>query len=77
LITDEDLVRAVTDALRRDAAASAAQVRVSAHDGTVDITGEAPNETTARAVERAASRVPGVQVLHNMVAIGKPAALAS
>jgi osmotically-inducible protein OsmY len=77
LITDEDLVHAVTDALRRDAAASAAQVQVSAHDGTVDITGEAPNRATARAVEKAASRVPGVQVLHNMVAIGKPAGLAS
>ena len=77
LITDEDLASAVTDAIRRDTAASAAQVQVKAHDGTVDITGEAPDRATARAVERVAGQVAGVQVVHNMVAIRKPAALAS
>ena len=77
LITDDDLANEVTDAIRRDSVASAAQVQVKAHDGTVDITGEAPDRATARAVERVAGQVHGVQVVHNMVAIRKPAALAS
>jgi len=74
LITDEDLSRAVTDAIRRNPASSAAHVRVSAHEGTVDITGEAPDRATARAVDRVASQVPGVQVVHNIVAVRRPAA---
>ena len=77
LITDEELAGAVTEAIRRDPAAAAAQVQVSAHDGTVDITGEAPDRATVRAIERVAGQVPGVQVLHNVVAVRKPAGLAS
>jgi osmotically-inducible protein OsmY len=77
LITDDGLARTVGEAIRRDAAASAAQVQVKAHDGTVDITGEAPDSASARAVERVASQVPGVQVLHGMVAVRRPAGLAS
>jgi len=74
LITDEDLSRAVTEAIRRDPGTSAAQVQVNAHEGTVDITGEAPDRATVRAIERVASQVPGVQVMHNMVAVRRPAA---
>jgi osmotically-inducible protein OsmY/sporulation protein YlmC with PRC-barrel domain len=74
LITDEDLADAVVAAIRRDPATSAAQVQVNAHDGTVDITGEAPDRATARAAERVASQVPGVQVVHNIVAVRRPAA---
>jgi len=77
LITDEDLARAVTEAIQRDRAAAAAQVQVSAHDGTVDITGEAPDRATVRAIERVAGQVPGVQVLHNVVAVRNTAGLAS
>jgi hyperosmotically inducible protein len=69
LITDADLAKAVSEAIRRDATASAAEVRVSAHDGTVDISGAAPDRATARRIESLASQVPGVQVLHNMVTI--------
>jgi osmotically-inducible protein OsmY len=77
LITDEDLARAVTDAIRHNPVTSAAQVQVSAHDGTVDITGEARDRAAARAVDRVASQVAGVQVVHNTVAVRKPAGLAS
>jgi osmotically-inducible protein OsmY len=77
LITDEDLARAVTDAIRRDPAASTAQVQVIARDGTVDITGEVPDRAAARAVDRVAGQVPGIQVVHNMVAVRKPASLTS
>jgi osmotically-inducible protein OsmY len=77
LVTDDGLAQAVTEAIARDPAASAATVNVNAHYGTVDITGEAPDRATAQAVERVAGQVPGVQVLHNMVAIRKPAGLAS
>ena len=72
LVTDEDLGRAVTEAVRRDPATSAAQVWVSAHLGTVDITGVAPDAPTARKIESVASQVPGVQVVHNVVSIRKP-----
>ena len=74
LITDDDMARAVTEALRTDPGTKAANVNLSAHHGTVDITGIAPEVATARKIETVASRVPGVQVVHNMVSIRKPAA---
>ena len=77
LITDDDLARAVTDAIRSDPATRAAQVRVSGHHGTVDITGVAPDPAAARRIESVASQVPGVQVLHNMVSIRRAAPLTS
>jgi osmotically-inducible protein OsmY len=69
LITDTDLAKAVTEAIGRDPTASAAKVQVSASHGTVDITGEAPNRATARAIDRVAGQVPGAQAVHNMVTI--------
>jgi osmotically-inducible protein OsmY len=69
LVTDEGLARAVRDALARDPATSGARLQVSAHFGTVDIAGDVPDRATARAIDRAGSQVPGVQVLHNAVAI--------
>ena len=69
LVTDEALARAVRDGLARDPATSAASVQLSAHFGTVDIAGDVPDRATARAIERVAGQIPGVQVLHNMVAI--------
>lgn len=77
LITDEDLGRAVTDALRRNPATSAAQVQVAAHLGTVDITGVAPDAATARQIESVARQVPGVQVVHITVSTRKPASLSA
>jgi osmotically-inducible protein OsmY len=77
LIADDDLARTVTEAIRRNPATSAAQVQVKVHDGIVDVTGDAPDRATARAVESVAAQVPGVQVLHGMVAVRKPAGLAS
>jgi osmotically-inducible protein OsmY/sporulation protein YlmC with PRC-barrel domain len=73
LITDDDMSKAVTDAIRADPATRAAEVQVSAHHGTVDITGIAPDPASARRIESVASRVPGVQVVHNTVGIRKPA----
>ena len=69
LITDDDMARAVTGAIRSDPASRAAEVQVSAHHGTVDITGVAPDRAAVRRIESVASQVPGVQVVHNMVAV--------
>jgi osmotically-inducible protein OsmY len=69
LVTDEALARAVRDGLARDPATSAARVQVSAHFGAVDIAGDVPDRATARAIDRVAGQIPGVQVLHNMVAV--------
>jgi osmotically-inducible protein OsmY len=73
LITDEDLSRAVTEAIRRNPATSTAQVQVGAHLGTVDIAGVAPDAAAARQIEAVAGEVPGVQVVHTAVSIRKPA----
>ncbi|MDQ6714122.1 MAG: BON domain-containing protein [Candidatus Dormibacteraeota bacterium] len=73
LITDDDMARALTDAIRSDPGTRAADVQVSAHHGTVDISGIAPDPATARMIESVASRAPGVQVVHNTVTI-RPAA---
>jgi osmotically-inducible protein OsmY len=75
LITDDDMARAVTGAIRSDPGTRAADVQISAHHGTVDISGIAPDAATARRIESVASRVPGVQVVHNMVSIRKAAPL--
>ena len=74
LITDDDMARAATDAIRSDPATRAADVQVSAHHGTVDITGVAPDPASARRIESVASQVPGVAVVHNMVAVRRPTA---
>jgi osmotically-inducible protein OsmY len=77
LITDDDLARAVTDTIRSDPATRAADVQVSAHHGTVDIAGVAPDPAAARRIESVASQVPGVQVVHNTVSIRRAAPLTS
>src|SRR5438270_1657643 len=69
LITDDDLSRAVSDAIARDPATSAARVQVSVHQGIVDITGTAPDRATVQRIETVASQVPGAQGVHNMVAV--------
>ena len=67
LVSDDVLAAAVTDAIKRDI--PAAQVRVAARSGVVDISGEAPDRVAARRIDAAARQVPGVQAVRNMVAI--------
>jgi osmotically-inducible protein OsmY len=75
LTTDDDMARAVTNAIRSEPGTRGADVQVIAHHGTVDISGIAPDPATARRVESVASQVPGVQVVHNTVSIGRAASL--
>ena len=77
LITDDGLAKAVSDAIHRDPATSRADVQVSAHLGTIDITGAAQDRATASRIDSLASQVPGVLVVHNVVALRKAAATAS
>ena len=72
LITDDDMAQAVTEAIHSDPVSKAAEVHVSAHHGTVDITGLAPDRAAVRRIESVASQVPGVQVVHNTVAVRRP-----
>jgi osmotically-inducible protein OsmY len=67
LLTDEELARAVSDAIAKDPTTAAARIQVSARAGTVDITGEVPDRLTARRIDGLAIRVPGVLVVHNLV----------
>ena len=69
LLTDDDLARAVGDAISKDPATAKARVQVSANAGVVDITGDVPDRVTARRIDALAIRVPGVQVVHNLVAV--------
>jgi osmotically-inducible protein OsmY len=69
LVSDDDLAAAVSEALSRDPGASAARVQVSSRLGAVDILGEASDRATLRKIEAVAGRVPGVQAVHNMVAV--------
>src|SRR5207302_1953235 len=62
LVTDQRLARAVSEALGRDPATSAARLQVSAHFGTVDISGEVTDRAVARRIETLVSQVPEVQV---------------
>src|SRR2546426_7968808 len=73
LVSDDDLARAVSEAIGRDPATSAAQVQVIARGGTVDITGEARDRSTARRIESVAHQVSGVAVVHNLVALRQQA----
>ena len=73
LVSDDELARAVSDAIRRDPATSAAQVQVIARGGTVDITGEAPDRSAARRIESVARQVSGVATVHNLVALRQQA----
>jgi len=77
VLTDEDLTRAVSEALRRDPATAKAQVQVNAHHGTVEIIGEAPDRPTVKRIDTVASQVPGAQVVHNVVGVRRTAGLAS
>jgi osmotically-inducible protein OsmY len=69
VVRDDELAAAVRDALTRDPGTSAARVQVSSRFGTLQILGEAPDRATARRIEAVASRLPGVQAVHNMVAV--------
>jgi osmotically-inducible protein OsmY len=71
LLTDDDLARAVRDAIAKDPAIAKARLQVSASAGVVDITGEVPDRLTARRIDGLAIRVPGVQVVHNLVVVGR------
>lgn len=76
LITDDGLADAVGDAIARESSTASARVRVTAHSGVVDITGDVPDRVTARRIDAVARQVAGVQAVHNMVAI-RPAETAS
>lgn len=73
LVSDDELARTVSEAIRRDPATSTAQVQVIARAGTVDISGEASDRSTARRIESVARQVPGVAVVHNTVGIRQQA----
>ena len=73
LVSDDDLARAVSEAIRSDPATSAAQVQVTAGGGTVDIAGEAADRSTLRRIESIVRQVPGVAVVHNTIAVRQQA----
>jgi osmotically-inducible protein OsmY len=74
IVSDDDLARAVSQAIGQDPATAAALVQVRSRFGRVEVGGSAPDARTVRAIEALAIRVPGVQAVHNltMVRTGSP-----
>jgi osmotically-inducible protein OsmY len=68
--SDEDLVSAVREAISRDLGMSGSDVEVRSVFGQVDIIGQVRDRQALRRIENAASRVPGVLVMHNLVTLG-------
>ena len=66
IVSDDDLARAVSQAIGQDPATAAARVEVRSRFGRVEIEGWAPDPKTIQAIEDVATRVPGVQVVHNL-----------
>ena len=68
--SDEDLASAVREAISRDLGTSGTDVEVRSVLGQVDIVGQVRDQQARRRIESAASRVPGVLVMHNLVTVG-------
>lgn len=68
--TDEDLVRAVRDAISRDLGASATSLDVRSEFGQIDILGRVGDRQALRRIEAAVKAVPGVLVMHNFTTVG-------
>jgi cytidylate kinase len=64
------LSSAVWAALTKDPRTKAANVRVGSDEGTVFITGVAPNTRTADAIQEVVERVEGVHEVDNQVGVG-------
>jgi len=68
--SDEDLASAVREAISRDLGTSGTDVEVRSVLGQVEIVGQVRDQRARRRIENAASRVPGVLVMHNLVTVG-------
>jgi len=68
--SDDDLASAVREAISRDLGTSGTDVEVRSVLGQVDIVGQVRDQQARRRIENAASRVPGVLVMHNLVTVG-------
>lgn len=68
--SDEDLVSAVRDAISRDLGSLGSAIEVRSVFGQVDIVGQVRDRQALRRIENAASGVPGVLVMHNLVTVG-------
>ncbi len=69
MVSDDDLARAVGQAIGQDPATVGARVQVRSRFGRVEIGGSAPHPQTVRAIEDVAIRVPGVQAVHNLTMV--------
>lgn len=72
IANDDDLALAVSRAINDDARTAAAKVQVRSRLGLVELIGSAPDPATVRAIDEVASRVPGVQAVHNLTTVAGP-----
>lgn len=66
MVNDEDLALAVSQALRKDARTTTADVQVKSRQGRVEISGHASDPAAVAAIDDVALRVPGVLVARNL-----------
>ena len=68
-VDDEHLERAVVAALNRNVQVPPNHVAVSAHHGTVTLTGRVDWKYQSLAAQAAANEVPGVGIVDNQIAV--------
>lgn len=68
--SDEDLVRAIRDAISRNLGASATDLDVRSEFGQVDIAGQVLDRQALRRIDAVVNAVPGVLVMHNLATVG-------
>lgn len=69
--SDDMLATAVSKSLTDDPHVSAMQVKVSADQGVVTLTGEVPGTSERDAAEHAANRVAGVREVRNRITVAE------
>jgi osmotically-inducible protein OsmY len=69
IVSDDALAETVARAIGQNPRTTRAQVQVTAHLGVIDIAGEVADAAVMKAIEQVATQVPGVQAVHNVVAI--------
>jgi osmotically-inducible protein OsmY len=73
VLTDKSIENEVYDELKDDDdIAYQSHIRVTAYNGTVLVTGEAPNEEIRKKIISTIQVIPGVKLIHNNLAIAAP-----
>jgi osmotically-inducible protein OsmY len=68
-VTDEEIERAIVDAVARDPNADLSHVEIFVQDGAVALSGTTPNMRTRQAIEKNARAMQGVKAVRNLIEV--------